>query len=76
MGFDNLENKNNGDVVSFPKYKDLSFEQRPAINLNYEKHNLVLGAPGTGKTIVAMYRINYLYEEGLRNLLLLVYKRI
>ena len=48
MDFDNLENKNNGDVVSFPKYKNLSFEQRPAINLNYEKNNLVLGAPGTG----------------------------
>lgn len=63
------------DNLHFPKFEQLSFEQRTVAALNFDKNNLILGAPGTGKTIVAIHRLHKLYEAGKRNLLMLVYNR-
>ena len=59
----------------FPPFENLSYEQKSVTSLRFDTNNLVLGAPGTGKTIVAMHRINALYEEGYKNLIMLVYNR-
>lgn len=61
--------------IAFPKTENLSHEQVEVSLLNFDRNNLVLGAPGTGKTIVAIHRLHKLYEDGKRDLLMLVYNR-
>lgn len=61
--------------LSFPKFEDLSFEQQTAVKLNYERNNLVIGAPGTGKTIVAFFRLHELHKAGKKKILMLVFNR-
>lgn len=61
--------------VKFPKYEQLSYEQKSVSALNFDSNNIIIGAPGTGKTIVALHRMNYLYENGYKNCIMLVYNR-
>lgn len=57
-----------------PNWSDLTDDQRMVINLPLNKTNLVYGAPGTGKTVVALMRIEKLANAG-KKVLLLVYNR-
>ena len=61
--------------LQFPKHENLSHEQKSVTALRFDTNNLVIGAPGTGKTIVAMHRMNNLYEAGFKNCIMLVYNR-
>ena len=48
----------------FPAYQDLSKEQDQVINLPLDGSYLIVGAPGTGKTVVALYRGAMLHSRG------------
>ena len=60
-------------MVNFIKYEELGMEQKNAVNLNFEKNNLIIGAAGTGKTVIALYRAHELYRRGVKNIYLLMY---
>lgn len=62
-------------MVNFIKYEELGMEQKNAVNLNFEKNNLIIGAAGTGKTVIALYRAHELYRRGVKNIYLLMYNR-
>lgn len=42
-------------AFKLPKYSDLTNEQRIIVNLPLDKNHLVTGAPGTGKSVIAIY---------------------
>ena len=71
----NDSTKNINSAFSFVKYDELGIEQKNAINLSVSRDNLIIGAAGTGKTIIAIYRAHELYKNGLRNINLLMYNR-
>ena len=60
---------------NFTKYDDLGIEQKNAIGLSEIRNNLIIGAAGTGKTIIAIYRAHELYKKGIRGINLLMYNR-
>lgn len=62
-------------MIIFPKFEELGAEQKNAINLNCKNNNLIIGAAGTGKTIIAIYRAHELYRQGIRDINLLMYNR-
>lgn len=43
-------------MFRLPAYEDLSREQDTIFNLPLDGHHLVIGPPGTGKTVLAVYR--------------------
>lgn len=45
-------------AFKLPKYSDLTDEQRVIVNLPLDKNHLVTGAPGTGKSVIAIYRVS------------------
>ena len=57
-----------------PRYEDLTDQQRLILNLPYNQNILVQGAPGTGKTVLAIYRASDLEIAGM-NVLVLVYNK-
>lgn len=61
-------------AFKLPKYTELTDEQKIIVNLGYEKNILVSAAPGTGKTVIAIYRANQLSDLG-RKVAMLVYNR-
>lgn len=49
---------------SLPKWNDLSQEQKNLVEYSAEKNFVIEGAPGTGKTIIALYRMaNIVYKN-------------
>ena len=60
--------------MDLPKYKDLTQPQRTILNLPIGKNHLIVGPPGTGKTVLAIYRASDIFNAGL-NVLMLVYNR-
>ena len=48
--------------MRIPSYDDLSPEQDEAINLELDGNYLVSGPPGTGKTVIALYRAKLLSD--------------
>ena len=72
---DSTKNQNTNSNFSFVKYDELGIEQKNAINLNALKDNLIIGAAGTGKTLIAIYRAHELYNQGIRDIKLLMYNR-
>ena len=60
--------------MDLPKYKDLTEPQLNILNLPIGKNYLVVGPPGTGKTVLAVYRASDLFNAGL-SVLMLVYNR-
>jgi len=61
--------------VRLPTYQDLSKEQDKINNLPLEASHVVVGPPGTGKTVMALYRAQMLSEEGAKAVLLM-YSRL
>jgi superfamily I DNA/RNA helicase len=47
-------------MFRLPTYQELSKEQDKAYNLPIEGHHMVIGPPGTGKTVIAVYRAEML----------------
>ena len=60
---------------NFPLFDELSFEQKSAVKLDLNRNNLIIGAPGTGKTIVALFRLHELFLANKKKILLLVFNR-
>lgn len=61
-------------AFDFPTPEQLTPQQRLIIDQGYDKNLLVSAAPGTGKTVVALFRTKYLYDKG-KKVMLLTYKR-
>lgn len=61
-------------AFKLPKYSDLTDEQRIVVNLPLDKNHLVTGAPGTGKSVIAIYRASDMANAGY-DVLMLVYNR-
>ena len=51
-------------MFSLPSYQDLSKEQDAVYNLPLSGTHLVLGPPGTGKTVLAIYRADMFRRAG------------
>ena len=75
FGLKPIEQAKKSSALYFPKYEDLSYEQKEAVNMPINKNNVVLGAPGTGKTIVAIHRVHKIYVESGKKALMLVFNR-
>lgn len=61
--------------MKLPSYQDLSKEQDGINNLPLDGSYLVLGPPGTGKTVMALYRTSMLNGNGTK-VSLLMYSRL
>lgn len=61
--------------MKLPTYEDLSKEQDRIYNLPLDRSCLVTGPPGTGKTVMALYRASAL-ADAKRNVALLMYSRL
>lgn len=57
-----------------PRYSELTDSQRTIINLPLNKNHVVTGAPGTGKSVIAIYRASDMCNAGF-DVLMLVYNR-
>lgn len=57
-----------------PRYSELTDSQRTIINLPLHKNHVVTGAPGTGKSVIAIYRASDMCNAGF-DVLMLVYNR-
>ena len=57
-----------GDLNKF--LLNLSDEQKRILELDCDRPILINGGPGTGKSILAIYRVKKLVESGVRNILL------
>ena len=61
-------------AFKLPKYSDLTDQQRQVVNLPLDRNNLVTGAPGTGKSVIAIYRASDMAQAG-KKVLMLVYNK-
>ena len=61
-------------AFKLPRYSELTDSQRIVVNLPYERNHIIKGAPGTGKSVIAIYRASDMCNEGY-NVLMLVYNR-
>jgi superfamily I DNA/RNA helicase len=61
--------------MKIPAYQQLSKEQDAVYNLPLTGSHLIVGPPGTGKTVLAIHRADMLRRKGVVDLQLLVYSR-
>lgn len=61
-------------AFKLPKYTELTNDQKIIAGLGFDKNILVSAAPGTGKTVIAIYRAHELSDAG-KKVAMLVYKR-
>jgi len=61
--------------MRLPSYQDLSKEQDRINNLSLEASHLIVGPPGTGKTVMALYRAKMLQKKSAAAILLM-YSRL
>ena len=57
--------------MKLPTYQDLSKEQDRVNNFPLQGSYLIAGPPGTGKTVLALYRANMLTKKGASSVLLM-----
>ena len=62
--------------LELPTYEDLSKEQDAVLNLPLDKSHLVTGPPGSGKTVMAIYRAKALKNRFGEDSQLLMYGRV
>ena len=60
--------------MTIPSYSELTNTQRNIANLPSNKNYVVTGAPGTGKTVIALYMAKLFSEQG-KKVLFLVHNR-
>jgi len=60
--------------MRLPTYQDLSKEQDKVNNLPLDTSHIVVGPPGTGKTVMALYRAQMLSDEDVKAVLLMYSK--
>ena len=53
-------------IMKLPSYRQLSEEQDAIYNLPLNKNYLITGPPGTGKTVVALYRASMYHKQSKR----------
>jgi DNA helicase IV len=63
-------------VLRLPTYEELSKEQQHIFDLPLDDSHLVTGPPGSGKTIMAIYRAEMLHRGRKEPTLLLMYGRL
>lgn len=61
--------------MKIPSYQQLSKQQDEINNLPMDGSHLVIGPPGTGKSVMALYRAQ-MYKKGRRDVRLLVHSRL
>jgi len=61
-------------AFKLPKYTELTNDQKIIAGLGFDKNILVSAAPGTGKTVIAIYRAHELSDAN-KKVAMLVYKR-
>ena len=61
-------------AFQLPKYTELTNDQKIIAGLGFEKNIMVSAPPGTGKTVIAVYRAHQLSDAG-KKVAMLVYKR-
>lgn len=62
--------------IKLPNFNELSKDQQiPILNLPTDKNYVVLGPPGSGKTVLALHRAARLKKQG-RDVLMLTYNRL
>jgi len=61
-------------MLKLPSYQELSREQDAVNNLSLDSSHLIVGPPGTGKTILALYRAARLKAAG-KHVLFLTFNR-
>ncbi len=63
-------------MLRLPTYEDLSKEQQHIFDLTLDESHLVTGPPGSGKTVMAIYRAEMLHRTRKEPTLLLMYGRL
>lgn len=58
-----------------PRYQELTNPQRTILNLQQGKNYLITGAPGTGKSVIALYRASDLCQNKNKKVLMLVFNK-
>ena len=61
-------------AFELPRLVDLTDDQLTILNASYDKNMIVSGAPGTGKSVLAIYRAADLSKHNKRTLLLIYNK--
>lgn len=61
-------------AFKLPKYTELTNDQKIIAGLGFDKNIMVSAAPGTGKTVIAIYRAHELSDAN-KKVAMLVYKR-
>ncbi len=69
-------NRNNQRVFQLPGIDELSREQEEAIDLPISGRHLVVGGPGTGKTVVALLRARLFQQRKRIDHIFLVYNKL
>lgn len=57
--------------LTLPEYQDLSDEQRSVMNLELDRNHVVRGAPGTGKSVLALYRAQAALREDMNVMMIM-----
>lgn len=58
-----------------PTYQDLTDDQKKVIDLDFKKSHIVTGPPGSGKTVMAIYRTQAMVKAN-ANIIFIVYNRL
>lgn len=62
-------------MFELPSYNDLSVDEDGVLALPVDESAIVVGGPGTGKTLMALYRAKFMHDLG-RPTFLLMYNRL
>lgn len=63
-------------MLRLPKYEELSKEQQHIFDLRLDESHIVTGPPGSGKTIMAIYRAEMFHRQIREPTTLLMYSRL